>query len=132
MPSILIIDDDEPSRFTLREIFEIHFPEFELLVFADSCHYAERLRGLSSRPELAIIDIYISTCPVGNEVALWLRQEKQFEGIKIIAFTADSFEVNQLLKEGFDAVIVKPIDSVERFIEQVHRVQNGESFVYLG
>jgi CheY-like chemotaxis protein len=129
----LIIEDDETSRFMLQELFANYFPEHEVHVMNDSCDYQQRLASIEAPLELAIIDIYLSTCPPGNVVMQWMREQSQFKETKMIAFTADSLmEGKGLLKEGFDAVIIKPVQDTATFVAQIYRVMEGQSFIYNG
>lgn len=128
----LIIEDDEPTRFMLQELFNACFPDCELTVLNDSCNYQKHLADIE-RPDLVIIDIYLLTCPPGNIVMQWMRGQGSLQDTKYIAFTADSLlEGEQLLSEGFDAVIIKPVKNTELFISQILRVMRGETFIYNG
>lgn len=130
MKQALIIEDDEPTRFTLQEIFASYFPDYKLHILKDSCNYRQDIQSISGTIDLAIIDIYLSICVPGNFVMQWMRATKPFTQTVIIAFTADSLlEGKQLLNEGFDAVIIKPIKDIDKFARQVKLALAGEKFV---
>jgi CheY-like chemotaxis protein len=127
---VLIIEDDEPTLLTLMDIFEEYLPEFELSVLSDSTNYQQRISELGVF-DLFIFDIYLGTSMPGNHVAKWMREQAVYKNTPMIAFTADSvIEGEELLKDGFDAVIIKPIRDVHLFVGQLLRVMSGERFIY--
>jgi CheY-like chemotaxis protein len=130
---VLIIEDDEPTRYTLQDIFETSFPDFVLHMMETSCEYEEKLGTMSEDIGFAVVDLYLSVCPPGNVVVEWMKQQERFAKTIFLAFTADSVtDADVLLGAGFDAIIIKPIRDVELFVKQIQRVLAGESFVYHG
>jgi CheY-like chemotaxis protein len=133
MKQALIIEDDETTRFMLKKLFANYFTDYALHILNDSCDYENALGAIQDPLDLAIIDIYLSTCLPGNFVMQWMRKQEKLKSAKMIAFTADSLlEGKTLLKEGFDAVIIKPVQDTPLFVSQIRRVIKGERFIYNG
>lgn len=111
MARILVIDDDELTRFTLQEILEEE--NYEVTVAVDG---VEGLALFTAQPfPLVITDLYMPK-KEGMEVISELRRD--YPGVKIIAISgAGRVDLSNILKAarkiGADLVIPKPFTNDE-------------------
>jgi CheY-like chemotaxis protein len=104
---VLVIEDDEDGRETLRLLLEVQGHEVEV---------AENGRGgaakaLSSRPEVVLVDIGLPDID-GYTVARQIRTGAHGADMLIVALTGygASTDRQQAIEAGFDAHLVKPVE----------------------
>jgi CheY-like chemotaxis protein len=103
---ILVIEDDEDARITLRRLLEIRGYSVE--------EAADGARGLAmiraSRPDVAVIDIGLPSLD-GYTLARDLRAERDGDRIFLIALTGygEVEDRREAVEAGFDAHLVKPV-----------------------
>jgi DNA-binding NtrC family response regulator len=102
---ILVVDDELPIRFSLREFLKAQGYETEE---ADSCQEAERL-FLTSRPDAAIVDYML---PDGNALDLLPRLKRVHQEIPLIVLTGHSSIdlAVQAIKKGAEQFLTKPVE----------------------
>ena len=103
---ILVIEDNEDCRTSLRDLLRLN--GYEVEVAADGLEGVEK--GLSLQPGIALVDINLPGMN-GYDVARRLRAALG-DDVLLIACTAygQSDYHQQALDAGFDALRVKPVD----------------------
>ena len=102
--SILVVEDNEDGRETLRMLLEQRGQRVR--VARDGREAIEQAR--THLPEVALIDIGLPDMD-GYEVARALRGLSGGAGIRLIALTGYSAQQNRSAASGFDAHLVKPV-----------------------
>jgi two-component system, cell cycle response regulator DivK len=119
MTSTILLVDDYPDAVDVLALY-LKGEGFEVLTANDGAHaLTEALRG---RPHLIVMDLEMPVLS-GYEVAARLRQQEETRDIPLIAATGHSHarQLEDALKAGFDAVIVKPCDPDE-LVAQIRRL----------
>jgi two-component system cell cycle response regulator DivK len=122
---ILYVEDDELSREVMDMVLEDE-PNYEVVIFADSANFEERLRGLPQVPILILLDIHVQPIS-GFDMLDILRGSEAYRKVRTVALTASVMneEVARLRQSGFDGAISKPIDQ-DRFVEHIEQLIAGE------
>ncbi len=121
--TILYVEDDPVSRQVMEMLCTHLLPQdIELIIFADSHNFRERIEVLPVQPDLIFLDIHVA--PYGGfDMLDMLRSMPDYRDTKIIALTASVMneEVEALQDASFDGGIAKPIrqDTFEELIEQI-------------
>lgn len=108
--TILYVEDDDFSREIMGFLFD-DLPEYELMMFADSENFAERLEALPDTLRLILLDIHVDPYD-GFAMLQMIRENEQYAELPVLALTASVMneEIVQLRMSGFDGAIAKPID----------------------
>ena len=107
---VLVVEDNEDGRESLRELLEIW--GYEVSVAGNGPEGVEM--AFAVRPEVALIDIGLPGLD-GNEVARRIRSLLDGEEISLIAMTGygQPEDRRRALQAGFDRYLVKPVDPAE-------------------
>ncbi len=107
---ILIVEDNEDGRESLRELLELW--GHQVSVAGNGPEGVEM--AFAIRPEVALIDIGLPGLD-GNEVARRIRELLGGEEIALIAMTGygQPEDRRRALQAGFDRYLVKPVDPAE-------------------
>jgi signal transduction histidine kinase/ActR/RegA family two-component response regulator len=107
---ILIVEDNEDGRESLRELLELW--GHHVSVAGNGPEGVEM--AFSIRPEVALIDIGLPGLD-GNEVARRIRELLSGHDIALIAMTGygQPEDRRRALQAGFDRYLVKPVDPAE-------------------
>jgi CheY-like chemotaxis protein len=129
--SILYIDDDIASRNVMEMLLTIGMGYSDLTIFDDSANFVERLRDLSSAPDVVFVDIQLEPYD-GYKILTMLRADPQCRETKVVAMTASVMadDVKHLRNAGFDGLIGKPIPGT-MFPELMERILAGEPIWYV-
>jgi two-component system, sensor histidine kinase len=120
---VLIVEDNEDGRESLRELLEIWGHKVSL-----AGNGPEGIEmAFAIRPEVALIDIGLPGLD-GNEVARRIRSILDEEEISLIAMTGygQPEDRRRALQAGFDRYLVKPVDPAvlsQLLSEALHRGQ---------
>jgi signal transduction histidine kinase/CheY-like chemotaxis protein len=117
---VLIVEDNEDGRESMRELLEIWGHQIDL---ADNGPQGIE-KALSGRPEVALIDIGLPGLD-GNEVARRIRAVHGSHEISLIAMTGygQPEDRRRALQAGFDAYLIKPVDPavLSRLLDEAGR-----------
>ena len=105
--TILVVEDNDDGRESLRELLEIWGHE---VAVAENGPEGSRWPS-PSRPEVALVDIGLPGLD-GNEVARRIRSAPRRDEISLIAMTGygQPEDRRRALQAGFDRYLVKPVD----------------------
>ncbi len=107
MKTILVADDNEPSRVLIREVLQARYRIIE------ACNGIEALNKASeTTPDLLLADIEMPGLD-GFALLSQLRQNPQFASLPVVALTAYAMQGDRerALAAGFSAYITKPISA---------------------
>ena len=113
MKKILIIDDEKPTREFIRRMLESF--KLNVAIFIDGENVETGIKAIEEiQPDLVLLDIQMPGLS-GLEVLHHIRSDPRHQKTKVIAYTAyaSSADVGSLIAKGFDAVLLKPIKSVD-------------------
>lgn len=115
----------------MEVLFTKGMGHFDLTIFDDSADFVERLRDLSSVPDVVFVDIQVKPHD-GYKILTMLRANSRFREAKVIAMTASVMadDVKQLRQAGFDGLIGKPIPGT-MFPELMEQILAGEAVWYV-
>jgi CheY-like chemotaxis protein len=119
MTSTILLVDDYPDAVDVLALY-LKGEGFDVLTANDGERaLAEALRA---RPHLIVMDLEMPVLS-GYEVAARLRQHEETRDIPLIAATGHSHarQLEDAVRAGFDAVIVKPCDPDE-LVTQIRRL----------
>jgi len=103
---IVIIDDNDDSRFIFRAFVE---DRYEVIEFSDG---QEAIAGMKqSPPDIVFLDISLPVFD-GIEILRRIREDEALRHLRVIAFTAHSMmgDRERFLNLGFDGYLSKPIN----------------------
>ena len=80
---ILVVDDDEDIRASLQAILEGQ--QYTVITAADKTEGMEKIR--TEKPDLAILDVMMSSWDDGFEMARGLKKDPQFKNMPILMLT---------------------------------------------
>ena len=123
--SVLYVDDDTLSLTVMKLLLVNHMQLPHVTLFENSENFLERVRSISVKPDVILLDIHIK--PLSGFEMLKLLRENGFADSVIIALTASVMnqEVIQLKTAGFNGVIAKPVN-VDGFPDLLERILNKE------
>lgn len=123
---ILYVEDDNLSREIMEMLFD-DFPEYELIMYADSQDFESKLTGLPDELSLVLLDIHVQPYS-GFEMLKMIRQVDRFRAVPIFALTASVMneEINRLRQDGFNGAIAKPIDQ-DQFGDYIKDAISGKA-----
>jgi DNA-binding response OmpR family regulator len=106
---LLIVDDDDDIRSSVRLGFELQWREVEILEAADGAHGLQLLE--EARPDLVLLDVGL---PDMDGYAV-LRQIRLFSAVPVIMLTARDESMDRVrgLEAGADDYVGKPFDHLE-------------------
>ncbi len=118
--SVLIVDDDQSVRETLR--MQLRDLGYDVWTAEDGQAAIESL--MSRRPDLVILDL-IMPRKNGNEVLEWIRQNPGTQDLPVIVLTAQNLTGNRvsMLTLGVDAYLQKS-QGMEPLFQSVARILN--------
>ena len=118
---ILIVDDNSDNLLTLRAVLGEGFYIHEAKDGKQALESVKR-----NKPDLILMDIALPEMDRMSVLQL-IRAEDDLNGIPVVALTANALPDNKdiILKNGFEACIVKPIDE-KLFFETINRVLYGK------
>ncbi len=104
---ILIIEDDEDSRFLLK--YYLSEINYEVVEAKDGKEGIQIVK--SKKPDLILIDIMMPVMD-GNTATKIIREDTQFNNIPIVALTANTSEdeKQRSIDAGCNDFIEKPLD----------------------
>jgi two-component system phosphate regulon response regulator PhoB len=125
MTSTILLVDDYPDAVDVLALYLTGLG-FDVITAHDGERALSEARR--ARPDLIVMDLEMPVLS-GYEVAARLREEAETRGIPLIAATGHSHarQLEDAVKAGFDAVIVKPCDpdelvtQIRRLLELRHR-----------
>jgi CheY-like chemotaxis protein len=125
--AFLYVEDDPLSRDVMEMLMEYVVGPKNLVMFEDSTDFMARLKQLTPRPDVILLDIYVQP-EDGFAMLEALRHDPDFQHVKVIALTASVMEdeIERLRRHGFDGVIGKPLDSTT-FPDLLERIIKGEA-----
>lgn len=106
---MLIVDDDDDSRLSLREVLELALPEVQVRAAADA---GEALRVLAREPVRVVISDY--KMPGEDGLAFLLRARRAAPGAARLLVTAlplASLPTGPLREAELAHVVTKPFDA---------------------
>jgi signal transduction histidine kinase/ActR/RegA family two-component response regulator len=117
--SVLITDDEDSSRVTLEMMLERNYS----LMFAENGADAFEL-AKKHHPDIIIMDIMMPVLD-GIQAFHMLRGDPNCANIPVVALTAHAFpgEKENIMSEGFDGYITKPVDEKILFSTIKHHVK---------
>lgn len=108
---VLYADDDQDDIELVKDAFS-HFPDVEVVAFADGealLSYAKHLASSGVSPCLIILDINMPRMN-GKETLKMLRNEDAYEDIPIILFTTSTLPSEAAFAKSFNAgFVTKPL-----------------------
>ncbi|HEY6808055.1 MAG TPA: sigma-54 dependent transcriptional regulator [Gemmatimonadales bacterium] len=119
-PKILIVDDEAPIRFAVRDFLELQ--DFEILE-ADGCAAAEDA-AREGRPDAAVLDYGL---PDGNALELLPRLKAIDPDLPVVILTGQGTIdlAVRAIKEGADHFLVKPVE-LPALLVLLHRLLERE------
>jgi CheY-like chemotaxis protein len=130
----LYVEDDPFSREVLRMILTVAagVPQNNLAMFEDSTDFMARLKALSIKPDVILLDIHMKPDD-GFSLLRQLRADPEFSAARVVALTASVMneEIKQLRHSGFNGAISKPL-GVATFPDLLARIARGEPVWYIG
>ncbi|MFH1664747.1 MAG: response regulator [Candidatus Omnitrophota bacterium] len=113
--TILVVDDDRLNMKLAADLLEMN--GFSVLKAVDGETAFEVLK--TNKPDLVLLDIQLPGID-GYQVLKWIRQNKELDPVKVVAFTAAVMKEDEetIMRTGFDGLIRKPIDTKD-FINRI-------------
>ena len=127
----LYVEDDATSRMVMELILPYWDGDWQLVTFADSADFINRLEAVSPKPDVIFLDIHMEP-HTGFEMLDMIRDHEVYQDTRVIALTASVMneEVEQMENAGFTGAIAKPLDR-EKFPELLDRILNDETVWYI-
>jgi two-component system cell cycle response regulator DivK len=121
VPRVLIVEDDEMNRDSLRRLLRRR--GFEVLVAVDGNAGVELARA--EAPDLILMDMSLPVID-GWEATRRLKAEPKTRSIPIVALTAHAMAADRekALAAGCDDYDTKPID-LDRLLPKIHALLSG-------
>jgi CheY-like chemotaxis protein len=131
MLNVLYVEDDAGSRGVLKMVQRMNPGFMEVVMFADSQDFEQKLLALDPQPDLILLDIHMKP-HTGFDMFRMIRLHPQYDSIPVMALTASVMneEVRMLEEAGFHGVLSKPLD-MDFFTSVIERVMNGERVWYV-
>ncbi|GAB4344236.1 MAG: response regulator [Phototrophicales bacterium] len=118
---VLIIDDNTTDAGVLQRLLTKMNISFDLLF--DSRSFQEDLARVR-RPDIIFLDLEIPGSS-GYEVLSVIQSMPEYEGVPVVAYTANSAQMGDARKAGFHSFLGKPLKSGD-FAEQLERILENE------
>ena len=118
---IVVVDDDQDIRDSLQVILESR--QYTVITAADKIEGMEKIR--TEKPDLAILDVMMSTWEDGFEMARELKKDSQFKDMPILMLTGIKDKTGISFKSAagdedwlpVEAFIEKPVEPEKLFAE---------------
>ncbi len=117
----LIIEDEQTSIDVLRNLLDQL--EVETSVIWGGPDISEAI-SRTARPDVIFLDLEMPGLN-GYEVLDLLRDDAEFDGVPIVAYTTHLSHMNNARNAGFDGFLGKPLHRAE-FAEQLGRILDGD------
>ncbi|MHC4133071.1 MAG: response regulator [Planctomycetota bacterium] len=122
---ILVVDDDQDTRDSLQAILETK--QYIVSVAADKNEGLEKIKA--EKPDLAILDVMMSSWDDGFEMSRELKKDPEFENMPILMLTGVRNKTGMDFKDTagdstwcpVDGFLEKPIDP-ELLIKEVEKL----------
>jgi CheY-like chemotaxis protein len=123
MPTVLVVDDNRPSRELIGDILR----PLALSVAEAPDGAAALAAARAMRPDLVILDISLPGMD-GFAVLSELRRDPEFAGTPVLALTANAMPVerSKAMLAGFSDFLTKPVRSAE-LRQRVEALLNGSA-----
>lgn len=122
----LIIDDNSNNILVIDQLLRIEGVQTKSLRSATSLEVA--LKELNN---IAIIFLDLEMPDLnGYEALSIIKSHPNTQGTTVVAYSVYVSELDNVLEQGFDAFIGKPLDA-EAFPNQLERILNGETVRYI-
>lgn len=118
----LIIEDDQVSVDVLQSLLDQL--KVTSSVVAGNSQIGKTLRKVE-RPDVIFLDLEMPGYN-GYEVLDMLRDDEEFEGVPIVAYTTHISHMNDARNAGFNSFLGKPLDRYS-FGDNLTRILRGES-----
>jgi len=114
-PKILIVDDDNQSRYMLTFLFESN----NYMVYQSTNGVDAIAKAKSSNPDTIILDIQLPLMN-GYDVIKGLKVDNGLKNIPIVVVTSFAMngDMNKAMEAGADGYIAKPINP-DTFVSQI-------------
>lgn len=123
-PTVLVVDDNRVNRLVATSMLKrlgVNCLE------ADSATAAQEVI-LQTRGQLKLILLDVSMPGMsGTTLCAWIKSITELASTKVIAYTAHAYSENhqQMRKDGFDDVLVKPIS-----LESIEQCLHNNAFAF--
>lgn len=117
----LIIEDEPTSIDVLRNLLDQL--EVETSVIVGGPDVGQALNH-EARPDVIFLDLEMPGLN-GYEVLDLLRDDAEFDGVPVVAYTTHLSHMNNARDAGFDGFLGKPLSRAE-FAEQFSRILDGD------
>lgn len=118
---VLIIDDNTTDAGVLQRLLGKMNISFDILF--DSRSFAEDLTQMR-RPDIIFLDLEIPGSS-GYEVLSILQSMPDYDGVPVVAYTANSAQMGDARKAGFHSFLGKPLKSGD-FADQLERILEND------
>jgi CheY-like chemotaxis protein len=111
-PAVLVIEDDIENQNVYEAIFE---DRYQVLLAANGENMRTHLRAANGRIVAVLVDLALGGSEDGFTLTRYLRQQRGWPQIPIIAITAHVFPEwrDRALEAGCDAFVTKPISPMQ-------------------
>ena len=103
---IVVVDDDQDIRDSLKSILEGN--QYTVVTAADKTEGMEKIK--TEKPDLAILDVMMSTLEDGFEMARDLKKDPQFKNMPILMLTGVTGQTGIDFKSTAGDPIWCPVD----------------------
>ncbi len=122
---LIVVDDDQDIRDSLQVILESQ--QYTVITAADKTEGMEKIR--TEKPDLAILDVMMSTWEDGFEMARELKKDSQFKDMPILMLTGIKDKTGISFKSAagdedwlpVEAFIEKPVEP-EKLVAEIERL----------
>lgn len=127
---IIIVDDDQDIRDSLQVLLEAR--QYIAITAADKTEGMEKIK--TERPDLAVLDVMMSSCDDGFEMARELKKDPEFKDMPILMLTGvkDKTGINFKSSAGdpvwcpVDTFLDKPVEP-DTFVAEVEKLLSKKS-----
>ena len=119
---VLIVDDEEAIRAGFQEIFKGRGFDVMTAAFGtEACDIAKKYK-----PDIVILDYYLSDRLSGVEVCKFIRSKPELSHAKIVMITGvlAKKQAHEMMRFGFDKVLMKPVQGPELLDEVYSLIQD--------
>ena len=115
-PSVLVVEDDEATRYTTRRVLEN--AEFDVL---EASTAEAALEALGRRPDLVLLDLQLPDLD-GFEVCRRIKSDPSTASMRVVPYTAvykSDVDRRRAFEAGADGYLLKPL-SAEQLVATVN------------
>jgi len=105
-PSVLVVDDDDATRYTTRRVLEAAG-----FTVTEAANAAAALDAIAHRPDLILLDLRLPDLD-GFEVCRRIKSDPGTASVRVVPFTAvfhDDSDRRRAFAVGADGYLIKPI-----------------------